>query len=96
MLLLECQDGYTWKNHVLNCTHCHPYDVDGQIDPSLMVVPIILCCMLCEQSIKVANIYIYMLIGDRYSKGWHMGCHTAPLEEMLVGKWLCFWCIKQT
>jgi hypothetical protein len=58
VLLLECQDGQTWKDHVLNCAPCHPYDVDGHIDPSLMVVPIRLCCMLCEQSIRVVDIYV--------------------------------------
>jgi hypothetical protein len=38
VLLLEGQDGQTWKDHVRNCAPCHPPNVDGQMDPSLVVV----------------------------------------------------------
>jgi hypothetical protein len=38
MLLLEGQDGQTWKDHVHNCAPCHLPNVDGQMDPSLTMV----------------------------------------------------------
>ncbi len=38
-----------------NCALCHLSHVDGQIDPFSIVVPIILHCMLCKQSTKVAT-----------------------------------------
>ncbi len=40
VLLLEGQDGQTWKDHVRKCAPCHLPNVNGQIDPSLIVVPI--------------------------------------------------------
>jgi hypothetical protein len=39
MLLLEGQNGQTWKDHVCNYAPCHLPNVNGQIDPSLIVVP---------------------------------------------------------
>ncbi len=39
-LLLEGQDGHTWNNHMRNYTTCHFPNMDGQIDPYLIVVPI--------------------------------------------------------
>jgi hypothetical protein len=39
--------------------------------------------MLCEQALGA----IIMLICDKCSQGWHMGCFMPPMEEMLVGKW---------
>jgi hypothetical protein len=36
------------KDHVHNCAPCHLPNVDGQIDPSLAVIPVGLQCMLCE------------------------------------------------
>jgi hypothetical protein len=39
VLLLKGQDGQTWKDHVCNCAPCHFPNVDGQMDPSLAVVP---------------------------------------------------------
>jgi hypothetical protein len=38
ILSLKGQDGETWKDHMWNCMPCHLLDVDGQIDPSLVVV----------------------------------------------------------
>jgi hypothetical protein len=38
LLLLEGQDGQTWKDYVWNCAPCHFPNVDGQIDPSLTMV----------------------------------------------------------
>jgi hypothetical protein len=38
MLLLEGQDGQTWKDHVCNCAPCHLPNVDGQMDPPLAMV----------------------------------------------------------
>jgi hypothetical protein len=40
ILLLEGQDGQTRKDRVHNCTLGHLPNVDGQIDPSLVVDPI--------------------------------------------------------
>jgi hypothetical protein len=39
LLLLEGRDGQTWKDFVRNCAPCHFPNVDGQIDPSLAMVP---------------------------------------------------------
>lgn len=39
VLLLEGQDGQTWKDHMQNFKLCHVPNVDGQIDPSLVFVP---------------------------------------------------------
>jgi hypothetical protein len=50
--------------------------VHGQIDPSLVVIPIGLWSMLCGQSTKIAT----MLVCDRCLKGWHMACLTLPLD----------------
>jgi hypothetical protein len=40
---------------VHDCVPCHFLDVDGQIDSSLVVVPIKLHCMLCGQSTRIAT-----------------------------------------
>jgi hypothetical protein len=37
-VLLEGQDGQTWKDHVHNCAPCHLPNVDGQMDASLIMV----------------------------------------------------------
>jgi hypothetical protein len=82
VLLLEGQDGRTWKDHVHNCAPCHLPNVDGQMDPSLVVVLVNLRCLLCGQALGAAT----MLIFDKCSQGWHMGCLMPPMEEMAVGK----------
>ncbi len=33
-------NGQTWKDYVHNCVPCHLPNVDGQIDPSLAMIPI--------------------------------------------------------
>jgi len=35
---MEGQDGQTWKDHVHNYAPCHFPNVDGQMDPSLVMV----------------------------------------------------------
>jgi hypothetical protein len=47
VFLLEGQDGQAWKNHVHKCALCHLPHVDGEINPSLLVVLVKLRCMLC-------------------------------------------------
>jgi hypothetical protein len=47
VLLLEGQVGQTWKNHVHNCALCHLPHVNGEIDPSLLVVFVEFRCLLC-------------------------------------------------
>ncbi len=39
-VLLEGRDGQTWKDHVHNCAPCHLPNVDGQMDPTLAMVPV--------------------------------------------------------
>ncbi len=58
ILLLEGQDGQIWKDHVHNCAPCHPPNVHGQIDPSLVVILVGLQCMLCEQYIRIATMLV--------------------------------------
>jgi hypothetical protein len=50
MLLLKGQNGQTWKDHVRNCAACHFPNVDGQMDPSLVMVLASLQCILCGQT----------------------------------------------
>jgi len=76
VLLLEGQGDQTWKDHVRNCVPCHLPNVNGQIDPSLVIIPIGLWCMLCGQSTRVA----IMLVCDQCSRGWHMAHLTLPLD----------------
>ncbi len=47
VLLLDGQDGQTWKNYVHNCALCHLPHVDGEINPFLLVVLVKLHYMLC-------------------------------------------------
>ncbi len=65
VLLLEGQNGQTWRDHVCNCAPCHFPDVDGQMGPSLAMVLIGLRCMLCGQALGAAT----MLICDKHSRG---------------------------
>jgi hypothetical protein len=51
VLLLKGRDGQTWKDHVHNCAPCHLPNVDGQMDPSLIMVLVSLQCMLCGQAL---------------------------------------------
>lgn len=43
------QDSRTWKDPMQNCALYHLLNVNGQIDPSLVVVPIDFRCMLCKK-----------------------------------------------
>jgi len=90
--LLKC---YCWKakmvrhgrTHVrINYAPCHLPNVDGQMDPFLVVVLASLWCMLCGEASRVVT----MLICDKCSWGWHMGCCMPPMEEVLIGKWFAF------
>ncbi len=92
VLLLEGRDSQKWKDHVRDCVSCHFPDVNGQIDSSLVVVPIKFHCMLCGQSTRIAT----MQICDKSSKGWHMRCFIPPLEEVFLGKWFCLQCTSQS
>ena len=38
VLMLEGRDDIVWKDHVHNCAPCHLPNVDGRVDPSLVVV----------------------------------------------------------
>jgi hypothetical protein len=67
---------------VRNCAPCHLPNVDGQMDQSLSIVPTGLGYMLCGQALGIAT----MLICDKCSQGWHMGCMMPTMEEMPFGK----------
>jgi hypothetical protein len=91
MLLLEGQNGQTWKDHMhIYCTLCHLPNVDGQIDPSLYVASTNLQCMLYIESWRA----LIILVCDWYYRGWHMECLMLFLDEVQVGKWFCPWCTK--
>jgi hypothetical protein len=52
--------GPRWSNmetHVCNCAPCHLPNVDGQIDPSLVVVLVSLQCVLCGQTLGAIGLY---------------------------------------
>jgi hypothetical protein len=89
-VFLEGQDGQTWKDHVRNCAPYQIPNVDGQRDPYLVVVPVGLWCMLCQQASRDA----IMLIYDKCFQGWHMGCLMPPMEEVPIGKWFCLQCTQ--
>ncbi len=60
--------GMKWSNtkdQVHNCVPFHLPNVHGQIDPSLVVIPIGLWCILCGQSTRIAT----MSVCDRCLKG---------------------------
>jgi hypothetical protein len=63
MLLLEGWNGQRWMDHVHNCAQFHLPNVDGKINPSLVVVFIDLWCMLCKQFLGATT----MLICDQCS-----------------------------
>ncbi len=70
-----------------NCVEpCHLLNVDGQINPSLVVVLVGLECMLCGQASRTAII----LICDKCFQGWDMGCFMPPMEEVPIGKCFAF------
>jgi hypothetical protein len=85
VLMLEGRDGVVWKDHVCNCAPCHLPNVDGIVDPSLVVVRADLRCMLCGSKGGAAH----MLVCDRCSKGWYMACMTPPMDVVPVGRWVC-------
>ncbi len=65
VLMLEGRDGVIWKDHVCNCAPCHLPNVDGTVDPSLVVVQAGLRCMLCRFRGGIAH----MLVCDRCFRG---------------------------
>jgi ABC-type methionine transport system permease subunit len=89
VLLLEGQDGQTWNDHVQNCTFCHLLNMDGQIDLFSTIVYASFWCMLFGQFLGL----ITMLVCDQCLRGWHMGCIIPSLNETLVKKWFCIWCM---
>jgi cbb3-type cytochrome oxidase cytochrome c subunit len=85
VLMLEGRDGVVWKDHVHNCAPCHFSNVDGRVDPSLVVIRADLRCMLCGSKGGAAH----MLVCDRCSRGWHMVCMTPPMDVVPDGQWVC-------
>ncbi len=85
ILMLEGRDGVVWKEHVRNCAPCHLPNVDGTVDPSLVVVRAGLRCMLCGSKGGITH----MLVCDRCSRGWHMVCMTPPMDVVPIGRWVC-------
>jgi hypothetical protein len=76
-----------------NRAPCHLPHAVGQVDPTLVVIPIGLQCMLCEESWGPTR---SMLVCDYCSKGWHMGCLTPPLVEIPTSDWVSSQCTKYT
>ncbi len=68
------------KKHVRNCALCHLPNVNGQIDPTLALVPTIFCFMLCGQFARTPT----MMMCDQSSRGWHMGCFTLPFDKVPI------------
>jgi hypothetical protein len=84
-LMLEGRDGVVWKDHVRNCAPCHLPNVDGRIDPNLVVIWAGLKCMLCGSRGGAAH----MLVCDKCFRGWHMACMTPPMDVVPDGRWVC-------
>lgn len=87
---MEGRDGKIWKNHTRNCAPCHLLHIDGQIDTSSSQISAGLKCVLCG-SAKCAST---MVLCDICSTGWHTDCSTPPLQEILVGQWVCPKCVS--
>ncbi len=86
--MLEGRDGVVWKDHVHNCAPCHLPNVNGIVDPSLVVIWTDLRCMLCGSRGGAAH----MLVCDKCSRGWHMVCMTPPMDVVPTGRWVCPCC----
>jgi len=91
VLMLEGRDGVVWKDHVRNYAPYHLPNVDGIVDPSLVVIRAGLRCMLCGSKGGAAH----MLVCDRCSRGWHMACMTPPMDVVPAGWWVCPCCILE-
>jgi hypothetical protein len=63
VLLLEGRDGMVWKDHVRNCAPCHLPNIDGTVDPTVVVVPAGLKCMLCGLASGAATMLVCKLQG---------------------------------
>jgi hypothetical protein len=90
--MLEGHDSVVWKDHVHNCAPCHLPNVDGTIDPSLVIIRVGLKCMKLCGSTSGAT---HMLVCDRCSRGWHMVCMNPPMDVVLAGQWVCLRCILE-
>lgn len=78
VLLFEGRDGQVWKDHVRNYAPYHLPHIDGIVDPTFAIVPARLRCMLCGYATGTAT----LLMCDKYSRGWQVGCLTLPLRYM--------------
>ncbi len=85
VLMLEGRDGVAWKDHGCNCAPCHLPNVDGIVDPSLVVIRADLRCMLCGSRGGAAH----MLVCDKCPRGWHMACMIPPMDVVPIGRWVC-------
>jgi hypothetical protein len=85
ILMLEGHDGVVWKDHVRNCGPCHLPNVDGTVDPSLVMIRADLTCMLCGYRGGATH----MLVCDRCYRGWHMACMTPPMDVVPARRWVC-------
>jgi hypothetical protein len=85
VLMLEGRDGVVWKDHVHNCAPCHLPNVDGIVDPSLVVILVDLKCMSRGGA-------AHMLVCDSCFRGWHMVCMTPPMDVVPAGRWVCPCC----
>lgn len=63
--MLEGHDDVVWKDHVHNCVPCHFPNVDGTMDPNLVVICASLRCMLCGFVSEAACMLVY----DRCYRG---------------------------
>jgi hypothetical protein len=73
LLLAEDEDGQTWKDHVHNCILCHLPNVHTQIDPTLFVFHVYLCCNVMRAILR-ANHYIKFMISVLKDNLWDVLC----------------------
>jgi len=83
-MLLEGQDGQTHKDHVCNHALCHLPNVDGQIDPSLVVVLIDLQCIMCGQFLGATTKLICWLVFLMLAYGMLDGAIKENTSEKMV------------
>lgn len=89
VLTLEGRDGVEWKDHAKNVAPCHLPHLDGTLDPYAAVIPEGQKCMECGDKRRGYQ----MVLCDRCSRGWHIGCLKPPLLAIPEGQWVCTRCV---
>ncbi len=86
MLLLEGQDGRTWKDHV--CNHMTYWW------PSLFIFHNCFGMIMLYVMWRIYRGYHYVNLWLVFERSTYGIYHIPPLEDLLVKKWFYPWCIE--